>query len=309
MTDIELETIKLRLEGVRQAIARSRYTFLVSIIACVAILVTVWNAYMSPDSEFALQPHWSHDKQFGPAMQKQRLADLEQRNVPAEKITEVTDHVQKEIVSEWVKNQVISVGLLGIRISVADFSVLGSLSLFIASIWLFFSVRTENLSIGNLLKHAYQFPEWNDRYLVYQGIVNHVVFLALGRGDQPITDFTTNDSEGGSNVPLMRSLVKLLILLPAITIFLVVVADVWTLFRSPSPFRPSSVPLWGILDRADVLWLLGTDGFALVLFLATVVIGVRILRFASASGRLLDGFRTHLLTSHKASADDLERAS
>src|SRR5207302_6678065 len=141
------------------------------------------------------------------------------RQIPAEKITEVTDRVQQEIVSEWVKNQVISVGLLGIRISVEDFSVLGSLSLLIASVWFFFSIRTENLSIGNLLTHAYQFAEWDDRYLVYQGIVNHVVFLAFGRGDQPIRDFTTNESEGGSKVPLMRGLIRTLILLPAITIF------------------------------------------------------------------------------------------
>jgi hypothetical protein len=309
MTDIELETIKLRLEGARQAIARSRYTFLVSIIACVAILVTVWNAYMSPDSEFALQPHWSHDKQFSPDMQKERLADLEQRHIPADKVTEVTDHVQQEIVSEWVKNQVISVGLLGIRISVGDFSVLGSLSLLIASIWFFFSIRAENLSIGNLLKHAYKFPDWDDRYLVYQGIVNHVVFLAMGRGDRPISDFRTEDIEGGSSVPLMRGLVKLLILLPAITIFLVVAADLWTLFRSPSPFRPSSVPLWKVLDSSDVWWLLGTDGFALLLFLATVVISVKILKFAGASGELLGGFRTHLISSHRELADDLERVS
>src|SRR5713226_3428072 len=173
MKDIELETIKLRLEGVRLAIARCRFAFLVSMIASIAIIATVWNAYMSSDSGFARQPYWSQDKQFTPEMQKQRsesVSEARKVQLPPEKITDVTDQVQREILSEWVKNQVISVGLLGIRVSVEDFSILGSLGLLITTMLLFYSVRSENLSIGNLLKHAYNFKGWDDRYLVFQGI-------------------------------------------------------------------------------------------------------------------------------------------
>src|SRR5687768_9385260 len=97
LSPIELETIKIRLEGVRLAIGRCRFAFFVSMIASVAILVTVWNAYMSPDSDFARQPYWSHDRQFTPELQKQRLESLSTtRQLSPEKMTEVTDQVQQE---------------------------------------------------------------------------------------------------------------------------------------------------------------------------------------------------------------------
>ena len=47
MKDIELETIKLRLDGVKLAIARCRFAFLVAMIASIAIIATVWNAPMN----------------------------------------------------------------------------------------------------------------------------------------------------------------------------------------------------------------------------------------------------------------------
>src|SRR5436853_2620241 len=101
MKKIELETIKLRFDGVRQAIGRSRFTFLVSIIASVAILVTVWNARMSPDAGYARQPYWSYDRRFTPDAKP-----VGGRQLAPEKMTEVTDQVQQQVVSEWVKNQI-----------------------------------------------------------------------------------------------------------------------------------------------------------------------------------------------------------
>lgn len=290
MKEIELETIKLRFDGVRQAIARSRFTFLVSIIASVAILVTVWNARMSPDSGFARQPYWSYDRRFNPELQKA----IAQRQISPEKVTEVTDQVQQQVVSEWVKNQIVSVGLLGIRISVADFAVLGSLSLLIASTWFFFSVRSENLTVGNLLTHAYQFPDWDDQYLVFQGIVNYVVFSDVGRGDRPIKDFENVQPAELKNVPLVRGAIKFLIYLSPVTIVIIVLADLYILFRGPSAFMPSHVPLWNVLDKTDIAWLLGGDVFALVLAFCAFYICRKIVVFADANSELLHGFRRHL---------------
>ena len=290
MKDIELETVKLRFDGVRQAIARSRFTFLVSIIASVAILVTVWNARMSPDSGFARQPYWSYDKN----VQKQLIQDPE-KPISKERMTEVTDQVQQQVVSEWVKNQIVSVGLLGIRISVADFSVLGSLSLMIASLWLFFSLRTENLSVGNLLTHAYNFHDWDEQYFVYQGIVNFVVFSDPGRGDHPIRSFKVIEPPDTFNMPLVRRAVRFLIYLSPITILIIVAADLYIFFRGPSYFVPSHVPLWKVLDTSEMFWLLGGDVFALVLAFSAFYICRQILRFADANSYLLHEFRNHLI--------------
>jgi len=311
MTPIELETIKLRIDGVRLAIGRCRFAFFVSMIASVAILVTVWNAYMSPDAEFARQPYWSHDRQFTAEMQKQRLENLNDgRKLPPDKMTAVTDQVQQEIVSEWVKNQVISVGLLGIRVSVEDFSILGSLGLLITATLWFYTVRSENLSIGNLLKHAYRFNEWDDRYFVFQGVVPHLIFFDLGHSNTPISSFEKREglSEKTRLVPLK---VQLLLILPALTILIIVMADLWTVFRAPNPFRPSGLPLWKILDTQVLTWLLVRDGIALVLFLAALIMCREILTYAKASGQLIERFRTHLIetcqTTGKLNLADSEK--
>jgi hypothetical protein len=295
MSPIELETIKIRLEGVRLAIGRCRFAFFVSMIASVAILVTVWNAYMSADSDFARQPYWSHDRQFTPELQKQRLESLSTtRQLSPEKMTEVTDQVQQEIVAEWVKNQVISIGLLGIRVSVGDLSIIGSLGLLITAILWFYSVRSENLSIGNLLKHAYKFKDWDERYYVFQGISPHLIFVDLGHTNKPIMDFHKRQplSEQTRLLPLK---VQLLMILPALTILMIVAADIWTVFRAPNPFRPSGLPLWQILDGPVLLRLLSSDAFAAVLFVVTLVMCSNIIRYAKATGHLIEQFRTHLL--------------
>ena len=297
MKSIELETIKIRLEGVRLAIARCRFAFLVSMVASVAIIVTVWNAYMSPESGYALQPQWSHDRQFTPEMQQQRLdSSLAGRKLSPEKVTEVTDQVQQEIVAEWIKNQVISVGLLGIRISVEDFSVLGSLGLLISAMMLFYTVRSENLCIGNLLKHAHKFPEWDDRYLVFQGVIPYLIFFDMGHMKKPIHDFE-KPNDLSRPVRLIPPNITILLLLPAITILIVVAADLWTLFRAPTPFRPSGLPLWIILERHELLWRLGFDGIAFIFFVWTLILCCGILNYANATGKLMAKFRTNLLRS------------
>lgn len=299
MKDIELETIKLRLEGVRLAISRSRFAFIVSMIASVAIIVTVWNASMSSDSGFARQPYWSHDRQFTPEMRKLRLEILSgQLKLPPErvtdsKVTEVTDQVQREILSEWIKNQTISVGLLGIRIGVEDFAVLGSLGLMITAMMLFYSVRNENITIGNLFKHAHKFKDWDDRYLVYQGIVSHLIFLDLGDLNKPIDDF--EQPTDVRKVPLTPFRVKVLLWLPALTILLVVAADMWRLFFAPNPFRPSGLPLWTILDGSELRLRLAYDAIALLFGIWAAVICRQIVRYATASANLIKKFRSSLL--------------
>lgn len=305
MKDVELMTIQLRLEGIRQAITRARFTLLVAIIASIAIIIPVWNAYLSPDSEFVTQLHWSHDEQFTAEKLKElqrNEADSEIRKLEATNPTEVTDHAQKELVSEWVKNQIISVGLLGIRVSVADLSVLGSLSLFIISVWLFFAIRRENRAIGTLLRDAYLSKDWNwdERYMIYQGIIHHLVFLDFGRGDQPIDDFEKEESDEIYHMPLLRTLVKSLFFLPPFAITLVIIMDVLTLCCLDAPFRPSHTPLWEILGRSDFIWAAGTDGFAFLLFIFTSIICWKSLKFTTATSTLLYNYRARLKESKAA---------
>jgi hypothetical protein len=303
MEKIELLTIQLRLEGIRHAITRARFTLLVSVIASIAIIVTVWNAYLSDISHFATQPYWSQDPNFTKKIQEQRRKEITEATIAGENdiktATPVTDYVQQQIVSEWVKNQVISISLLGIRVSAGDLSVIGSISLFIISIWLFSSMRRENRAIGTLLVYANKVQDWDLKYMVYHGIAHYLVLIDFKHGDKPISDFEDSDNEEIYHVPFVRGMAKLLFLLPSIAILFVIAMDVWTLFRKVSPFRPSDVRVWDALKPSDAYLLVGYDGFALFLFALTTLYCIKMLKFANATSKILDTFRQKLLDDWK----------
>lgn len=298
MNEIELLTIQLRLEGVRQAITRSRFTLLVAIIASVAIIITAWNSYLSWDTGFARLPHWSHDKSFTPEQREKRITnDPEKADIKPEKITEVTDFAQQQLISEWVKNHIISVGLLGIRVSVNDLPVLGGLSLFIISVWFFFAVRRENRAIGTLLRDAYRLKDRNARYMVYQGIVHHLVLIDIGRGDEPIEDFEKEESDEIHNIPFVRKALKVIFYLPPLSIFFVILMDILTLFLLPAPFRPSHEPLRHVLDTYDWIEVGVMESLAFILMIMTFILCRRVMRFIEATGRLLSKYRLKLKES------------
>lgn len=295
MSNIELLTIQLRLEGVRQAIARARFTFVVSIVASVAIFITTWNAYVSQDRGFATQPHWSHDYQFTPAMQQKRLEDRSDERLTADNITQVTDYAQQQLVSEWVKNQVISVGLLGIRVSVGDLPELGSLTIFIMAVWLFYSVNREKQAIGTLLHHAEKLNAWDERYMVFQGIINHLIFIDFKREDRHYGELAAGADDEIRQPTTVSFLVKLLFLLPPLSVLFTIVMDVLTLRYFSAPFRPSHLPLWQILDRNDLLQIILLDGGSMTLLVLTAYLWAKIIWYTEAVGKRLDKFRLRLL--------------
>lgn len=318
MNDIELETIKLRLEGIRQSITRVRTTFLICIIASVAVFVTAWNAYLSWDKGFAMQPHWSEDKQFQDGERIERLKelirkgqinedplkaagvnadDLDKNKVSPAKLTEVTDYAQQQLVAEWVKNQIITVGLLGIRVSVNDLPVIGSLSLVIISVWFFYSARRENRAIGTLLRDAHTLKDWHVRYMVYQGIVHNLVLIDLGRGVKPISDYKKEESEEIRHLPVVSGALKILFYLPVLAIFFVLLMDILTLFYLPAPLRPSHKSLGGIIPAAVWLKVGAMEGIAFLLLLLTAFLCRKVREFVNATEALMKEYRADLKES------------
>src|ERR671929_762509 len=114
--DIELKTIDMRLDGVREATKRSRFVFLVMTIAAVTILVSLWN------STFA----W--DK--GLAFETVPLETISDQNIRGsdEWRSKVKEN-QRVVTNEWLSKLNISVGLFGIHIGAADLAVVGSAGL------------------------------------------------------------------------------------------------------------------------------------------------------------------------------------
>src|SRR4051812_25618302 len=107
--------LKARLDGISEAKRRTRLALLLSSLACAAILAAEWNAYLSWDRQWttrAAEPkHWGQSE------------------------------VLVEHVKEWVESNTVSVSLIGLRVSVSDAAVLGSIILLVFSYYLCMSSR------------------------------------------------------------------------------------------------------------------------------------------------------------------------
>lgn len=202
-------SIELRLDAARDALARSRTAFLVSTVISVAILVSAYNAYLSWRRDFVFQGSWPGN--------------------------EPTAFAQQKLISEWVTSHDISVSLIGVRFSVSDASVLGSLSLFIITIWFYYIMRRENHLIGRLLQDT-QNHTFNVREAVLHGIASNLVFTTMSRTDDPIKNLDAPPRNVTEDFP-SRGLLRLLLYLPVVTIGFVLLFDILTVFALSAPFR------------------------------------------------------------------------
>ncbi|HZG51083.1 MAG TPA: hypothetical protein VEZ40_03005 [Pyrinomonadaceae bacterium] len=226
---VELKTIEIRLDGIRDATQRSRFIFLIMTIVASAILITLWNGLLS----------WSivHANKLREA---ESLAN-----------TRVLRN-QDELINEWIKNRTISIELLGIRVGGSDLAVIGSLGLIVIMAWYFFSQRRENRAIVSLLRDCTD--GFKERRLtkdvcsmVYQGIVHNLVFIDIGKGDEAWSGLE-HEHEKDKSVPelIIRKILRVLVYLPPFTILMIILSDIASLFLV-SAFRTSTEPLWKIL--------------------------------------------------------------
>lgn len=164
------ESIDARLAGARQVQDRIRFTLGVMAIISMMILIASYNAYLSFDYAWAL--------------------DEAKRSFPVEKRT--PDILTEQALRSWAESRNVMISLVGIRVNVDDAPVLGTLSLFVASLWLLLLARRENRTIGFLLRDtdstlaSDQDPEKVRRYgekrwLIFHSIVSNSVFTNLDR--------------------------------------------------------------------------------------------------------------------------------
>ena len=83
----------------------------------------------------------------------------------------------------------ITVSLLGIHVGVSDMAVLGSLTLLVCSIWLFFTIRRHNHSVGNLLRDTKEIPQQARRFVFY-GVSAALVFTTVTSYDEAISSLS-----------------------------------------------------------------------------------------------------------------------
>lgn len=233
---VQIKTFETRIEGVKDATQRSRFVFIVVTIISSAILITLWNSTLSWDSWIPSLPR------------DNGATSVEQQRIEFNK---------DEIIKEWIKSQVISVGLLGIRVSGTDLAVLGSGSLIVAMTWFFFCIRRENRAIVTLLQDINK--DYQDEVvtqelcrMVYHGIVQSIVFIDMGGGDEPEGGIRIRDISRSylkkftpryqSKNLRSRVVIRYLFFLPPFAILMVVFSDLLSLI-GPSPIRSCQAAL------------------------------------------------------------------
>ena len=99
---------------------------------------------------------------------------------------ELVAEMQKVLLKNWVESMLINVPVLGIRFSISDASVIGSASLTVIAIWLFYTLRRENHAIGQLL-HLAKDESQNTKAFVYHGVSATQVFATTSKYDEPLS--------------------------------------------------------------------------------------------------------------------------
>jgi hypothetical protein len=272
---VELKTIEMRVNGIKDATHRSRFVFIIMTIAAATILICQWNALVSWDRGMAFEEKSDNVK--------------------------ISEN-QKTATDEWIRSMTINVGLLGIRVSTTDLAVIGSISLIIIMVWFFFSQRRENRAIVSLLRYCYRgFIEKKLSKdvcnLVYEGVVQSIVFIDMGGGDKPIEGIVATDDPPKSTFFIRRILTWLTYLAP-FTIFIIVVADIVSLFM-PSHLRDTEEVLWKILFDGNHPISVGKiilfDLFAILACIYTGFLCKNIRGFSRATSRTIKDYKTAVL--------------
>ena len=123
-------SIAARLEGAKAAQTQARSTLGLMALISMMMLIATYNAYLSYDSTWVLN-----------ASQRQLTGEDSAAKV-----------LTNQALRDWAASRIVTVALLGIRVSVDDAPVLGTAALLVLSLWLLLLARRENHTIGFLLR-------------------------------------------------------------------------------------------------------------------------------------------------------------
>jgi hypothetical protein len=201
----------------------------------------------------------------------------------------------------WVDTQVVSVALLGIKISVSDFAILGSAALFLRLFYLFLCERRENHEVGYLFQDICS----SDAFLKTHGyhafaiVSSYMVFNLggpheIGGGtDAEMDSLELPNQRPRSRIRGIRLISAFLDFLPSFTIAATIVSDCgWTFHWHwlgnhffVSAFRlQEDAPT---LLTADAYFYLA-DGVALFALAVLIFMSIRIHLYENGIRKLLD---------------------
>jgi len=217
--------IQARLDLIKSAQRRSSYSYLAMVIISAAFLIVLYNAYLSWDRTFAFNENF--------------------------KGSVVTKVLQRNMLNNWTSNQVVSIDLLGIRIGVADFTVLGGAGLMIISMWFLLNIKRENFAIGTFLIETKDEPK-SKREIVFNYISSNLIF-SNSINNKPIDSLdSVDDILIHTKNQWYNRLDITLFFFPSIVVFLSILADILSVFILASPFRQNNTStLAASLETSD----------------------------------------------------------
>lgn len=156
------ESIAARLEGAKASQAQIRLTIGVMALISMMMLIAAYNAYSSYDYGWTLvvtkrQAKEADERkmrldaaaQKGPEARVAAEREEVDRQLAAQKT--VASILTEQALKDWASSRIVQISLLGIRVSVDDAAVLGSVVLLVLSLWLLLVSRREYYTIGSLL--------------------------------------------------------------------------------------------------------------------------------------------------------------
>src|SRR5437867_4537450 len=272
--DIDLEVVKIRLDLIKGAVARSRAAFIAITIASVALIVAAFNAYLSSYRSFPL-------------------------GVNAFDLGTAAHEAETELVKQWVDSLWITIAPLGIRIGIGDAAVLGAGAVYIIAVWMFFCVRRENRAVANLF-YDIKGQRRQLQELAHHAIAENMLFLSVRNDDEPLRSIRDIPRTEGRRAVLLRRSLRFLFSLPAIAVLFVLGLDLASLFFMAAVFRTSHEPIIrGLLhhpDNAipDITKFLGMTFIEVILAIMILKISRRILAFENAITDLIRESQEHL---------------
>lgn len=170
---------------------------------------------------------------------------------------------KRALSKEWIENQNVRINLLGISVNVDQFSLIGSFTLMIISIWMLFSSRRENRAIVTLLRDVKKevgkpdgekdtSDEWDIANLTLHGIAHRLIFAQIGRNDLPMSEREIFDEGYKNHEKLFNNLTELitkfirlisytLLFLPVFTILIILLVDYYTTTNTLYPYSNNPV--------------------------------------------------------------------
>lgn len=275
--DSREKAIQIRLQAAQEAQQRTRLALFALIVVSITMITAGWNAYLS----------WYRSIAFS----LRDLSKIDGINV-----------LQSELLREWVRSRMINISILGIRVGVDDAPQLGALTLFVISIWFFFSTRRENYTIGYLLRETRE-DDHDTRWMIFHGIISFSVFTNISNVDNPINS-VRGPAPRDNTVDFARPAYRTLYFLPSIAIAMLLIQDVLSVFLLASPFRESQdSALWSLLNKHDVIYSFIWWAFSIAFGVLTFILCLKSMKFSMATEQVLTEYWDEIRPSQAKTPD------